>query len=66
MILDRVMPLELLKKWEIHSQIIIATTVAHIQIIFNMWMHYSNILVEFDFGFGPMIFDIHVYVPFEL
>lgn len=36
MIFDRVKPLELKKKLKIHFQIIISTTVAHIQLKFNI------------------------------
>lgn len=43
---DRVMPPFL---------IIISTTVAHVQLRFNIWTCLMNIPLEFKFGFGLMI-----------
>lgn len=64
MIFDRVMPLELRKNGKFYFSIIISTTFVHIQLKFDIWMCYKNIQGEFEFGFGPIIFDR--VVPLEL
>lgn len=45
---------------------IISTTFVRIQLKFDIWMCHKNIQgeFEFEFGFGPMIFDR--VVPLEL
>lgn len=56
------MSLELEKKGN-HFPNIILTTLLHIQRRFDIWMCHRNIQVEFDFGFGQIIFD---FLPLEL
>lgn len=42
---------------EIHFSIIISTTIVHIQLKFDIWMYLINKQVQFEFYFGPVIFD---------
>lgn len=42
---------------EIQFSIIISTTIVHIQLKFDIWMYLINKQVQFEFYFGPVIFD---------
>lgn len=48
----------------IHFPIIISTTVAHIQLKFEIRMYLMHILVRFEFSSGSLIFD--KVMPLEL